>query len=24
VETGTFTPITDEAFINYPMVLNLK
>jgi len=24
VETGTFTPITDEAFINYPVVLNLK
>ena len=23
VETGTFTPITDEAFINYPNVLNL-
>ena len=24
VETGTFTPITDEAFINYPNVLNLN
>ena len=24
VETGTFTPITDEAFINYPTVLTLK
>jgi hypothetical protein len=24
VETGTFTPITDEAFINYPVVLDLK
>ena len=24
VETGTFTPITDEAFINYPLVLDLK
>ena len=23
VETGTFTPITGEAFINYPNVLNL-
>ena len=23
VETGTFTPITDEAFINYPNVQNL-
>ena len=23
VETGTFTPITDEAFINYPNVLNM-
>ena len=23
VETGTFTPITDEAFTNYPNVLNL-
>ena len=24
VETGTFTPITDEAFINYPNILNLN
>ena len=23
VETGTFTPITDAAFINYPRVLDL-
>ena len=23
VETGTFTPITDEAFINYPIIINL-
>jgi len=23
VETGTFTPITDDAFINYPKVLDL-
>ena len=23
VETGTFTPITDAAFINYPKVLNI-
>ena len=23
VETGTFTPITDAAFINYPEVLNI-
>ena len=23
VETGTFTPITDAAFINYPTVLDL-
>lgn len=24
VETGTFTPITNEAFINYPVILDLK
>ena len=24
VETGTFTPISDEAFTNYPLALNLK
>ena len=24
VETGTFTPITDAAFINYPKVLNIE
>ena len=24
VETGTFTPITDEAFINYPKALSLE
>ncbi len=24
VETGTFTPISDEAFTNYPSALNLK
>ena len=24
VETGTFTPITDAAFINYPNVLNIE
>ena len=24
VETGTFTPITSDAFINYPKVLKLN
>ena len=24
IETGTFTPISDEAFTNYPLALNLK
>ena len=24
VETGTFTPISDEAFTNYPLAMNIK